>query len=190
MVKSIENMQDTCYILIEGFTARLHREGLAPGSIDQYVRAVKALIGAFPERQPQDLSRDDVETWIDMVARDVSPATTNLRIAALKRFYAYLVDREIVTGANPTARLKASKLQRRKVDWLQADEDQALLNAPTTPQERIVVGCSGTPASASGRRAGSEFGTWTLSAGRYASTRRSQSRGSGSCRFEERRWSS
>ena len=38
--------------------------------------------------------------------------------------YAYLVDREIVTGANPTARLKASNPQRRKVDWLQADEDQ------------------------------------------------------------------
>jgi len=140
MVNSMENMQSPRDILIEGFTARLHREGLAPGSIDQYVRSVNALIGAFPERRPQDLSRDDVETWIDMVARDVSPATTNLRIAALKRFYAYLVDREIVTGANPTARLKASKLHRRKVDWLQADEDQALLKAPTTPQERIVVG--------------------------------------------------
>src|SRR5213592_3207119 len=120
----MENMQPKRDILIEGFTARLHREGFAPGSIDQYVRSVNALIGAFPERRPQDLSRDDVETWIDMVARDVSPATTNLRIAALKRFYAYLVDRDVVTGANPTARLKASKLHRRKVDLLQTDEDQ------------------------------------------------------------------
>lgn len=60
-------------------------------------------------------------------------------MSALKRFYGYLVDREIVTGADPTARLKASKRHRHVNDWLRNDEDAALLAACITPQERILL---------------------------------------------------
>ena len=55
-----------------------------------------------------------------------------VKTAALRKFYGYLEDRELLPGTNPAARLSLPKRRRRPNDWLRSDEDAKVLRACVT----------------------------------------------------------
>jgi integrase/recombinase XerD len=125
-------------VLLEGFSASLWREGLADTTRRKYAEHVRHFLGAL-EVEPQDAARRDLESYLDgLILAGLSVSTIRLRIAALRRFYDYLDDQELLAGRNPATRLKAPKRRKKPNDWLRADEDAALYRACVTPHERIV----------------------------------------------------
>lgn len=79
--------------------------------------------------------------------RETSPATVRgrLLIQALRSFYEFLDRYDLLVGCDgkpvrdPLRRIEAPKVARRANDWLRADEDERLLTAAETAQERMVV---------------------------------------------------
>ena len=98
---------------------------------------VAAFLAAHDD--PLLVTRGDVERWVDgLLARGLAPATVRLQVAALKRFYAFLDDRELLPGRDPCARVKPPRRRRKPIEWLSPTEDAALYRACMTRQERIV----------------------------------------------------
>jgi site-specific recombinase XerC len=52
-----------------------------------------------------------------------------LHLSALKSFYGYLDDRNLLEGRNPVERITAPRVRRRPNHRLRADEAEALLAA-------------------------------------------------------------
>src|SRR5215213_875166 len=132
---------NTAEHLVIGFQGALHREGLAKSSRTKYVQHVREFITRLADDDRiVAASRRDAEDYLDrLVAEDgLAVPTIRLRLAALKRFYDYLDDRELLDGRNPFARIKAPKQRRKPNDWLRRDEDLAITNACVTRQERIL----------------------------------------------------
>jgi len=124
--------------LTQAFAASLWREGLADGTRSKYVEHVRLFLTTLSV-EPQDATRQDLEDYVDsLILAGLAVSTIRLRIAALRRFYDFLDDRELLPGRNPALRLKSPKRRKKPNDWLRADEDLALYRACVTPHERIV----------------------------------------------------
>src|SRR4051794_22908749 len=89
--------------LIQGFQGALLREGLAKSSRDKYVQHVREFINAVDSDAVLTATRRNAEDYLDQLIgeRGLSVATIRLRIAALRRFYDYLDDRELLNVRNP-----------------------------------------------------------------------------------------
>jgi integrase/recombinase XerD len=127
--------------LVMGFQGALLREGLAKSSRDKYVQHVREFVEPLgAQDRIVAATRRDAEDYLDRLIGEAGLAvpTVRLRIAALRRFYDYLDDRELLDGRNPFGRIKAPKLKRKPNDWLREDEDLAVTNACVTRQERIL----------------------------------------------------
>jgi integrase len=125
----------TTHFLAEGFRAALRREGITDGTRTRYAGHVSQLMAVHPD--PRTCTRAELELYLDSL--DVEPGSLRVKTAALRKFYGYLEDRDLLDGPNPAARLKLPKRRRKPNDWLRPDEDAAVLRACVTPQERIVV---------------------------------------------------
>jgi integrase/recombinase XerD len=130
---------DTADRLTTGFEVALLRENLAKGTRVKYMQIVREFV-AQPDGDVLTATRFDAEAYLDRLTGEagLSAATIRLRIAALRRFYDHLEDRELLEGRNPFGRIKAPKRRRKPIDWLRDDEDAALANSCVTRQERIV----------------------------------------------------
>lgn len=127
--------------LLTGFQAALLREGLAQSTRDKYAQHVTEFIEAIGgEDRITTATRRDAEDYLDrlLVEDGLGVATVRLRIAALRRFYDYLEERELLPDRSPFARIKAPKQRRKSNDWLHAEEDEAIYAACVTPQERVL----------------------------------------------------
>jgi integrase len=135
MVKDVNTVDH----LVMGFQGALLREGLAKSSRDKYVQHVREFVGRL-DGDVLTATRRDAKDYLDrLIGEDgLSVPTVRLRIAALRRFYDYLDDRELLDGRSPFGRIKAPKLRRKPNDWLREDEDLAVTNACVTKQERIL----------------------------------------------------
>jgi integrase/recombinase XerD len=133
--------------LLDAYWARLGRDNAAAGTRTKYRQHVGAFLTWLGDRDPAAVQRAIVEEYLDAwyAKSSPAPATVAARIAALKSFYRYLEDRELLVTPeghelrNPVEKIKAPRRRRKSNDWLGDDEDKALLSAKTTEQERIVV---------------------------------------------------
>jgi integrase len=131
--------------LIDGFAARLARQGYAAGSITKYRHAVGDFL-AWWGRDPVEARRSDVEAYLDRCAvMGAGPGAVRGRITALKRLYDWLDSMDRLVDAdgrelrNPVDRIERPRQQHRANDWLSADEDAALFAAPINAQERVLL---------------------------------------------------
>ncbi len=126
-------------LLFDSYLARLAREGLAPGTRRNYRVAVEHFLSVV--REPKSATRQDVDVYLDGWHAESGPSagTVRLRLAAIKSFYRYLDDMELLEGRNPAATIKGPKVKRKPNDWLREEESKKLLAACVTDRERIVI---------------------------------------------------
>jgi integrase/recombinase XerD len=125
-------------MLVKAFDGALAREGRAQGTRTKYAQQVGQFLDHLGNDDPLAVKRVDVETYMDeLFARGLSPGTIRLHVAALRKFYDHLEDREMIQR-NPLARIKAPKRKRKPIDYLKTDEDESLYRACVTPQERVL----------------------------------------------------
>jgi integrase/recombinase XerD len=123
--------------------------GLAPGSRAKYEAHVKHFLEWVGDRHPRDVRRRDVQEYLDAHYADreeeISPATYRVHVAALKRFYRYLDERDEMTDPDgrelrsPVERIELPKRRQKSNDFLRPEEDRALLNVSMTPTERTLI---------------------------------------------------
>jgi integrase/recombinase XerD len=132
--------------LASEFVARLERQGYRPGTVTKYRHAAVDFLRWWG-RDPVSARRGDIEEYLDDWAHRVgaSPSSVRLRIAALKKLYDYidsrgrLIDDDGRELRSPIDRVERPKSRRKANDWLDAEEDKALLSAAINPQERITL---------------------------------------------------
>jgi integrase/recombinase XerC len=151
---SDENILDTLVqelygqheLLLEAFGSRLSRTK-RPGTRTKYVAHVRHFLTWLGDRDVVSVRAADINDYLDAwcAADNPAPSTQRVRLGALKSFYEYLRSRDLLVGpdghelVNPVDRVEKPKLRRRPNDWLRDDEDRAVLDAPLTEQERIVI---------------------------------------------------
>jgi site-specific recombinase XerD len=100
-------------VLLNGVGASLWREGLSDSTRHKYFEHVRHFLSVL-QVEPQDATRRELESYLDgLILAGLSVSTIRLRIAALRRFYDYLDDQELLTGRNPAMRLKAPKRRKK-----------------------------------------------------------------------------
>lgn len=88
---------------IRSFAAFLYREERAPGTIDKYIRDVKALRNWLSER---NVSKEAMSQWKEhLISEKYAPTTINSMLAALNSFFSFM-------GWNE-CRVKFLKVQRK-----------------------------------------------------------------------------
>jgi integrase/recombinase XerD len=129
-------------LLVEGFGRALETDGLAASSRAKYRTHVQDYADwlASEGRHPRDVRRGEARIYLDGVG-----GGDRVRLAALKKFYGFLRERDMLLDENgrdlqsPFQYLKPGKRDPRQPDPLTAEEDRLLLSAPMTAQERILV---------------------------------------------------
>jgi site-specific recombinase XerD len=135
------------------FASHLRGEGLLRSTREKYGENVAHFLHWLGERDPATVKRGEIKGYLeawqelheDEHGKPYKVRTVKARISALKKFYAYLDERELLvdeTGReirNPMDGIKAPKIRRKPNDWLREEEDQALLRAEMNRQERIVI---------------------------------------------------
>jgi len=116
---------------VEDFGASL--TDASPATVRAYVHDVAAM-AAFAERLghagPADVTRRDLRRWVAQQAtRDLARATIARRVAAVRRYYAWLHRRGVV-AVDPTVGLRAPAGGSRLPRVLRQDELDVLLDAP------------------------------------------------------------
>ncbi len=108
-------------------------KGLARNTIEAYLADLQRFCTAIqqPDSQPlQALSRDDIVTYLATRRRDgISPRTTARELVAIKAFYHFLHEREII-HQNPTDQIQSPRLWQRLPSVLTHIEIERLLQAP------------------------------------------------------------
>ena len=127
--------------MLESCGARLARQALAESTRRKYLAAVKRFLRSLDGADPATVSRQQVDDYLDRWHASEQPAanTVRLHLSALKSFYGYLDDRDLLDGRNPVERIKAPRVRRRPNDRLRTDEAEALLAACLTEQEKILI---------------------------------------------------
>jgi integrase/recombinase XerD len=106
--------------------------------ITQFLAAVRQIAGDAPVSWDQ-VSAGDVAVYFDgLVADGYAPSTIARKIAAVKRFFEYLVSKEIVR-ANPAEDIQAPKVKKRVPKALSSQEVSRLLEAPSQEQTPKAV---------------------------------------------------
>jgi len=135
------------------FESHLRAEGAGRSTRRKYRENVAHFIDWLDGRDPVVLRRGEIkgylEEWQELYEvehdKPLAARTVKARISAIKRFYAYLDERDLLVDEegreirNPMDGIKAPKIKRKPNDWLQHEEDQALLRAEMNRQERAVI---------------------------------------------------
>ena len=137
-----------CEIYRRGFESYQRRRGMADSTLKTYGYFLDAFSSWLGGRHPRELRKlGDVEAWFDQWESDYvarynkrpSQNTTRNHQIALHSFYDFLFKRDYV-DANPISKLDRTPAgQPKRGDWLSADEFNALLDEPASPQERIII---------------------------------------------------
>ena len=139
--------------LLESFDAHLRRRGRADSTRRQYLYSLRGFCDWLGPRGVGDLTPADLElfltTWeVGFHGRHSHlprPATMRGMIGALRVFFAYLEQAELLVGVdgslrrNPVRTICAPPCPQRPNDFLRTHEDRALLSADCSHHHRIVV---------------------------------------------------
>jgi integrase len=140
-------------LLLDGFLSYLQRTGRAEGTQQLYLGAARELLESSLSVPVVELSPAEVDqflaAWrhrfIKRYGRPPRPSTYRNRVNALRAFFAWLERFDLLQSGdgrplpNPMRRVVAPKPEQRRNDWLRAFEDNALLDAPATETEQVIV---------------------------------------------------
>jgi integrase/recombinase XerD len=127
--------------------AYLSRRGRAQRTRTKYGRYLRDFVAWAGEADPGEITAQEIELeylgrWCEQFeehrGRPPAPHMVRLHIGALKSYYAFL-ERFDLIGKNPMRQIDSPQPPRRPNDWLSRAEDEALLRACETPNEKIVV---------------------------------------------------
>jgi integrase/recombinase XerC len=108
--------------------------GASPHTLRAYQRELSALADHLEERQRRllDAGLDDLRRFLapERGAPRVAPATLARRIAALRSFYSWCVERELLP-LSPATRLRPPRVPRRAPRFLDVDEAARVVERPS-----------------------------------------------------------
>jgi site-specific recombinase XerD len=117
---------DADKLLLRSFTRSLRNANRSQRTIDSYLEAARLLAGFRPGVDLEHMTRDDVEAFMaDQLAR-LRPTSAAVRFRALRRFYNWLVDEEII-AVSPMAKMTQPQVPEQPVPILTESELAALL---------------------------------------------------------------
>jgi integrase/recombinase XerD len=139
--------------LLRAFEGYLARTGHSAATRRKYLDGLDSFASWIGDRNPGSLRRAEIEEylggwWSEFEERRGRPpalGTYRAKITALKAFFAfletfdYLVDADGRPARNVVALLETPRIERKPIDWLTAEEDDALLASSGTPNENILV---------------------------------------------------
>jgi integrase len=130
------------------FDSYIRRRGCKDSTLRTYGYYLDAFGAWLGSRSPVEVTTlVDIERWFDAWeaqfrgkwGRAPSQNTVRNHQIALAAFYDFLFKRDYVL-ANPLAKLDRTPAgSPKRGDWLSVDELNRLLDAPMTPQERIII---------------------------------------------------
>lgn len=82
----------------------------SPDTIATYRRDLADLAGRYPGRDLLDLTRVDIEHYLDDALTRLSATTVGIRFRSLRAFYNWAADEEMLAGASPMHRLDEPKV--------------------------------------------------------------------------------
>jgi site-specific recombinase XerD len=116
--------------LLRSFERALRQANRSPRTLQSYRESAELLAAFCPTRRFPNSTRDEMSEFVtDQLARH-RPTSAAVRFRALRRFYNWLVDEEIMT-ASPMARMIEPAAPEQPVPILSDAELAALLKATT-----------------------------------------------------------
>ncbi len=132
---------------LPAFCAYQQRRGRSPATRVKYAVYLEPFLAWVGDRDLADVTAQAIELdWLvrwyaDFEQRNgrlPAPKTVANHLTALAAFFAFLERFDYVVR-NPMNRIDSPKVEQRPNDWLKPHEDDAVLAAARSPQERIVV---------------------------------------------------
>ena len=119
---------------LNNFIAYLEAEReMKKNSLDAYRRDVLEFFTTISQKGMSDLaevSNTEVVSYLLKLKNDgKSSATVNRKVASLRAFYNYMVNRGHMTE-NPLLNIKSPKIERKTIEYLTIEEVDRLLNMP------------------------------------------------------------
>lgn len=131
---------------LDAYLAAQRRRGRAQGTLAKYSQILGEFVDWVGDRSWVDITVREIEAFLTawsasfalaQAGRQPTDNTVRLRITALKSLYSWMESHDYVL-TNPARKIESPRATRRINDWLRPHEDQALLEAPRTP-ERMVI---------------------------------------------------
>ncbi len=125
----------------------MQRRGRSSATRVQYAVYLDPFVAWVGDRDLAEITAQAIELeWLgrwygdfeQRYGRPPAPKTVANHMTALDSFFRFL-ERFDYVGKNPMNRIDPPKIVQRANDWLKRDEDDAVLAAVRSPQERIVV---------------------------------------------------
>ncbi len=113
--------------IINRWTASLRSDGKRPQGIARYRSHVEAF-AAWYAGDMLDVVANDIRDWRDDAATRLSPATIRCALAALRSFYRWAVERELL-AESPTTNIRPPRVTTPPPRPLSLDEQQLLLSS-------------------------------------------------------------
>jgi len=108
--------------------------GMSHHTIRHYSGAMFNFLALYPNPK-----RSHIEAYLAQITSSgLKPSTVSAHISALKSFFNYLADREIIT-TNPTAKIRRPRLPRAIREAATPAQVQALLDAPKPPHRQAML---------------------------------------------------
>lgn len=111
----------------------------AAWTLTNYSSTITRLATAFPDKDVEDLTRDDIKEWLKSL--EVSQPARQQYKLRLRAFYKWLVGCEMVSH-NPMDGIILQKLEQHKVsenEWLTFDECERLMGACENNGQRATI---------------------------------------------------
>ena len=105
----------------------------AENTLIAYERDLKAFDKFLKDRGTGGLDScnesDAISYVLEMGNENKSKSTINRRVSVLRNYYAYMIDKGVIKS-NPFAKIKASKTEKRQIEYLSIQEAAALMELP------------------------------------------------------------
>lgn len=108
----------------------------AQNTIDTYNRHINGMLNYIGKGEA-DITVADLDNWMCSIS-NMSPASINLKIAAVKDYFAYLVSRGYINN-NPSMSLNNVKCQNKIKKYMDADMIRAMVDNVLTARDRAII---------------------------------------------------
>ncbi len=141
-----------------GFEGALRRAGKAPLTFRRYAVFLRQFVAWLGDRAPGEVKGGEIadsylthwwNAYEGRYGKPPAPNTVRNHYTALNSFFDFLEARDCV-ATNPIRKLKGEQPagKKKRNDFLRPDEDERLLRAASTPEERIIINFCVSPGCA------------------------------------------
>lgn len=125
--------------LVEMFQRSHEWARLAPSTrVNWQLYIEHQILPTLGRREPGSVTRDDVRRWAGAIAAE-TPTTANRAFEVLRRVYNWAADGELVSCANPCARLAKPSPERRRERVYSTDELRRILAASAGTSIELLI---------------------------------------------------